>query len=83
MTKVIMKRLLAAAAVATLCGAANAQAQTFPARPITIVSLFPAGSPVDMIARIVGDGMKEPLDRGLVIENVAGAKRAAPGGHHF
>src|SRR5262245_38111917 len=67
-----------------------AAAQTFPARPITMVVPFPAGGPADVIARILGEGMRKSLGQPLVVENVAGAggslgvtrvARAAPDGY--
>jgi tripartite-type tricarboxylate transporter receptor subunit TctC len=77
--------------VATLPAIARvAVAQTFPARPITMVVPFPAGGPADVIARILGEGMRAPLGQPLVVENVAGAggsvgvtkvARAAPDGY--
>src|SRR5689334_11941961 len=60
--------------VATLPAIARvAVAQTFPARPISLVVPFPAGGPADVIARILGEGMRAPLGQPLVVENVAGA----------
>jgi tripartite-type tricarboxylate transporter receptor subunit TctC len=67
-----------------------AQAQTYPARNITLIVPFAAGGPTDVIARIVGDHMSKTLGQQLVVENVLGAggttaatraKRAAPDGY--
>jgi tripartite-type tricarboxylate transporter receptor subunit TctC len=67
-----------------------AQAQAYPARPITLVAPFPAGGPVDTIARILGEHMQGSLGQTCIIENVAGAAgsigvgrvaRAAPDGY--
>jgi len=33
-------------------------AQAYPSRPITIINPFPAGGPMDAIARIVGERMR-------------------------
>jgi tripartite-type tricarboxylate transporter receptor subunit TctC len=69
-------RILAGAAagffVLTL-GIAQAVAQDYPARPITVIVPFAAGGPTDVIARIVGDHMSKTLGQTLVIENVVGA----------
>ena len=67
-----------------------AQAETYPARPITVVVPFPAGGPSDVTARILADRMRDTLGQPLVIENVGGAAgsigtgrvaRAAPDGY--
>lgn len=50
-----------------------ARAQTYPARPITLIVPFGAGGPTDIMARIVAEHMSRMLGQRLVIENVAGA----------
>jgi tripartite-type tricarboxylate transporter receptor subunit TctC len=46
--------LLALLAIATLhAGAASAQT-TYPSRPIKLVVPFPAGGPIDVMARLLG-----------------------------
>ncbi|KLK90760.1 hypothetical protein AA309_23930 [Microvirga vignae] len=68
-----MKKIaLALAAVAGLA-ATGAQAQNYPARPITMIVPFAAGGPTDVVARIVTDHMSRTLGQQIVIENVAGA----------
>ncbi len=68
----------------------SAQAESYPARPITVVVPFPAGGPSDVTARILADRMRDTLGQPLVIENVGGAAgsigtgrvaRAAPDGY--
>ncbi|MCA0405843.1 MAG: tripartite tricarboxylate transporter substrate binding protein BugD [Proteobacteria bacterium] len=54
-------------------GATQANAQAFPARPITMIVPFAAGGPTDVVARIVGDHMSRTLGQPVIIENVAGA----------
>jgi tripartite-type tricarboxylate transporter receptor subunit TctC len=51
----------------------SAFAQTYPARPITVVVPYPAGGPSDVVARIVTEHMGHTLGQQLVIENVGGA----------
>jgi tripartite-type tricarboxylate transporter receptor subunit TctC len=67
-----------------------ARAQAYPARPITLVAPFPAGGPVDTIARILGEHMQGTLGQPCIVEDVAGAAgsigvgrvaRAAPDGY--
>src|SRR3984893_7866935 len=78
----------AAAALSTYSGSANAQ--TFPARPITIVVPFAAGGPIDALGRVTAEAMRGTLGQPLIIENVSGAAgnigvgrvaRAAPDGY--
>jgi tripartite-type tricarboxylate transporter receptor subunit TctC len=61
------------AALAAVLSAAPAAAQTYPARPITVVVPFPAGGPSDVVARIVAEQMGKVLGQTMVIENVGGA----------
>src|SRR5262249_20175147 len=42
-------------------------------RPITIVVPFPAGGPVDTLARIVSEPMRAALGQPVIVENVSGA----------
>jgi tripartite-type tricarboxylate transporter receptor subunit TctC len=67
-----------------------ARAQAYPSRPITLVVPFPAGGPVDVLARFLAERMRAPLGQPFVIENVSGAAgsigvgrvaRAAPDGY--
>jgi tripartite-type tricarboxylate transporter receptor subunit TctC len=82
--------ILIAALAATLAAAGIAHAQTYPARPITVVVPFPAGGPTDAIVRILGERMRVSLGQPLVVEYVTGAAgtigtgrvaRAAPDGY--
>src|SRR3954464_4136484 len=50
-----------------------ALAQTYPAKPVTVVVPFPAGGPSDVVARIVTEHMSRTLREQMVIENVGGA----------
>ena len=84
-----MKRLLFAVALAAAFHG-SAAAQSYPARPVTLIAPFPAGGPLDTIARIISEPMRVALGQPVVIENVAGAggnigtgrlARAAPDGY--
>src|ERR687884_365258 len=68
-----MKKIAMTLAAALGLAATGAQAQTYPARPITMIVPFAAGGPTDVIARIVSDHMSRTLGQQIVIENVAGA----------
>ena len=84
-----MKRLaLAAALIAFACSGATAQ--SYPARPVTIIVPFAAGGPADITGRIVADQYSRLLGQQFVVENIAGAggttgitrgARAAPDGY--
>jgi len=79
---------VAAAFAAMLAGSANAQ--VYPSRPITMNVPYAAGGPLDVMVRVVADGLRAALGQTIVIENVAGAggslgvgraARAAPDGY--
>ncbi len=68
--------LLALAAVATaaiVLGAAEAAAQGYPNKAITIVVPAAAGGPTDTVARLVGESMGKTLGQQIVVENLGGA----------
>lgn len=82
-----MKKLLLLLVALT---AVNAQAQSFPSRPIRMLVPFPAGGSVDTVARWVSSKMADAFKQPVVVENRAGAggnvaadalAKAAPDGH--
>ena len=56
-----------------VCGAALAQAQNFPAKPIAVIVPFAAGGGVDSTARLIMPKLADQLKQAVVIDNVAGA----------
>ena len=73
-----------------LAGTTLAAAQEYPSRPITMVVPFPAGGPLDSVARIMAERMRVALGQPVVIDNVGGASgtvgigrviRATPDGY--
>jgi tripartite-type tricarboxylate transporter receptor subunit TctC len=81
---------LTAGGVALAAISRDATAQTYPARPITVIVPFAPGGSTDVIARIVAEHMSRTLNQQLIIENVAGAggttgsiraMRASPDGY--
>jgi hypothetical protein len=64
---------LAAGAAALPAISRIASAQTYPTRPITMIVPFPAGGPMDVIGRLVGERMSAALGRPIIVENVSGA----------
>lgn len=76
MSAALLRRsLLAATAAALACAAlpAGAQAGPFPNRPVKLVVPFPAGGPVDTVARAVGQKLQELWGQPVVVDNRAGA----------
>src|SRR3977135_4540614 len=77
-------------AVACALSASAAVAQSWPARPITLVSPFPPVGSTDTAARIVAEAMRATLGQTVVVENQGGANgsialgrvaRSAPDGY--
>src|SRR5215469_14351106 len=85
------KFLHLAASAATLPAVSRfAWAEAYPSRPITVINPFPAGGPLDIVARLIGEQMKVTLGQPVILENVTGAAgtlgvgrvaRAAPDGY--
>ena len=92
-----MKTHFAAATALLLCAsAAQAQAPTSAAERqlaqdrFTIVAPFPPGGPVDTLARLLAEGLRQRYNQSAIVENIPGAagnlgmekvKRAKPDGH--
>jgi tripartite-type tricarboxylate transporter receptor subunit TctC len=68
-----MTKLMIAIALAACAGIANAQAQTYPSRQITLIVPFPPGGSTDVTARILAEKMRPILGQPIIIENVGGA----------
>src|SRR5262245_35081906 len=89
--KLPRRRFLQLAAGATLPAVSRvAWAQSYPSRPITVVSGFAAGGPTDVVMRILAERMRVTLGQPIIIENATGAAgsiavgrvvRAAPDGY--
>jgi tripartite-type tricarboxylate transporter receptor subunit TctC len=71
----LTRRLLFAAAASNAFFAISslAAAQTYPARPLRVVVGYPAGGPIDIVARIVGQALSERMGQPVVIDNRPGA----------
>jgi tripartite-type tricarboxylate transporter receptor subunit TctC len=86
----MLTRRAALTAIAGLLGASQARAQAFPSRNISIVVPYPAGGPVDAVARLIAQVASGPLGQSILVDNRGGASgvigsvavaRAEPDGH--
>src|SRR4051812_2617833 len=84
-----MTRLLSALPGLLLCLSVHAQ-EAYPSRTVRFVLPFPAGGPLDVMARIAAQKLSEQWGKPVVVENVAGGSgsiganqvaRAAPDGY--
>jgi tripartite-type tricarboxylate transporter receptor subunit TctC len=67
-----MPRVLLAALVSFL-SAVSASAEEWPAKPITVLMGFPAGSGVDVVARLLQPALEKSLGQRLVLDYKTGA----------
>jgi tripartite-type tricarboxylate transporter receptor subunit TctC len=70
-----MKRriyILSMALIAT-CFASFSHAEDYPSRPITIEVPYSPGSSVDIMARMIGEGLRLRFGQPIIVENHAGA----------
>lgn len=75
---------------AVLCSLPVAAQDSYPSRPVKLVVPFPAGGPLDVLARVVAQKLGEQWKNPVVVENITGATgsigahnvaRAAPDGY--
>jgi tripartite-type tricarboxylate transporter receptor subunit TctC len=78
------------AVMATLAMRAQARAQDYPSRPVTVVVPFAPGGGVDQMARLISGKLEQRFGKSFIIENKPGAgsiiaatyvQKAAPDGH--
>ena len=83
-------RAITLLATATVCAALNAQAQSFPDRPLRLIVPYPTGGNTDILARTVGQRLTESLGKPVVVDNRGGGNgviaseisaRSSPDGH--
>lgn len=73
MKRMLTTTLAAFAALATLAGAASAQAQNYPNRPVKVIVPYSAGGVTDQYGRAFAETMGKRLGQPVVIENRPGA----------
>ena len=66
-----MKRVLVSLLVG--CLPAGAFAADYPVKPIRIISPFPPGGSVDLVARILGADLSKSFGQQVIIDNRSGA----------
>ena len=80
------------AMIVAALAASTALAQSWPDKPIRLVSAYPPGGAADLVARTISPRMREALGQPAVVEHIAGAggqigaqnvATAAPDGHTF
>jgi tripartite-type tricarboxylate transporter receptor subunit TctC len=73
----VLRRFIAAVltglSVAGLAHTGTADAETWPARPITMIVPFAAGGPTDVVGRIIAQQLSDILKQQVIVENVGGA----------
>jgi tripartite-type tricarboxylate transporter receptor subunit TctC len=87
-----MKLLFSALLGVTVTGITCASAQTWPARPIKLITPVSAGIATDVVARLLSDHVSRGLGQQVYVENVPGASgtvgtamaaRSSPDGYTF
>src|ERR1700693_2549595 len=71
-----MKLLRTVSALLILVGLAASPAAAqgaYPARPITMIVPFGAGGALDLIARVLADGLRTELGQPVIVDNKPGA----------
>jgi tripartite-type tricarboxylate transporter receptor subunit TctC len=69
----LTRGLAAAAATATLGGAATARADDYPSRPVRMLIGFPPGQATDILGRAIAQRLQEALGQSFVVDNKPGA----------
>ena len=74
MTHLRLRAALALLAVIACLGVPQARAQSsYPAKPITMVVPFGAGGALDLVARVLADGLRNELGQPVIVDNRPGA----------
>jgi tripartite-type tricarboxylate transporter receptor subunit TctC len=68
-----MKLFKAMLIAAVACASAGASAQEWPDKPIRLIVPVAAGGGIDLMARIIAEGLSQQLPQRVVVENMGGA----------
>ena len=76
-------RLLASIAVAaaSLVTLNTASAQAWPMKPVRLIVPYPAGGPIDVMARALGQRLTEVWGQTVLVENRSGANEVIAAEH--
>jgi len=74
-----MVRTISAAIAMLTAGGHWATAQDWPTRTVSMVVPFPAGGPIDVVARILAPPLGERLGQQIIIDRSPMSPIAAPG----
>ena len=86
----MFSRAMSVAAITALAMSGVVQAQSYPAKPVTIIVPFAAGGPTDTVGRVMAQAMAKPIGGQVIVENRPGpggtigaeyVAKAAPDGH--
>jgi tripartite-type tricarboxylate transporter receptor subunit TctC len=88
----LIKLLIARSAFLALLAVASfgAAAQTYPSKPLHVIAPFPPGGPVDVLGRVLAQGLSDAMGQPAIVENKVGAAgnigidqaaKAAPDGY--
>jgi tripartite-type tricarboxylate transporter receptor subunit TctC len=64
---------IAVSIVAAICASTSVSALDFPTRPIKVIVPANAGGPLDVLARVMGETLREHVGQTFIIENKPGA----------
>ena len=69
----IMRRVAIMSAAGCALTAGLAASQPYPSKPIRLIAPYPPGGSSDILARILGEKLTEPLGQRIIVDNRPGA----------
>lgn len=80
MTSIDRRSFLTLAAATAVAAPDLARAASWPERPVTVISPYPAGGGSDSVARTVAEALRTAFNESFIVENRPGATGAIGGG---